>query len=85
MQTSNNLETSTTPQQRFEAAYITAAQIADIVGVSRVAVYKAADCKRLPPAISVDGGGVKLWERATSMEVILRWRDEVKSKRYLAV
>lgn len=84
MQQNSNDTQLSTPQQRFEAAYITAAQIADIVGVTRIAVYKAADCKRLPEAIRIDGGA-KLWERATSMDAILRWKHDVLSKRYLAI
>lgn len=67
-------------QKRFEATYITASQIADYLGISRVAVYKAAEDGRIPAPIIVEGGG-KLWESATATEHVTRWKQELDAKR----
>lgn len=51
-----------TQQAQFNATYITAQQIAEYVGVSRVAVVNAVAAGHLPKPIIVGNNLVHIWE-----------------------
>ncbi len=61
--------------ERFRAQYITSAEIAAEVGVSRISVFNARKSGRLPCAIDV--GGNYIWERPYIQPYIDSWRDRL--------
>lgn len=71
-----------TAQTRFDATYIAAAEIAEFVGVSRVAVYKANEAGKLPNGVTV--GAAWLWERATVAPYLAAWKKALATKRQSA-
>lgn len=60
----------------FEEKYITAQQLADHVGVSRVSVFKARTGGKLPNAVAM--GATYIWERAYIMPIVNAWKETVK-------
>lgn len=74
-------EPEKTAQQRFNNLYITAAEIAELVGVTQVAVYKAQDSGKLPGAVRVAQRGQYVWERVAIQPHIDAWRTAMEAKR----
>lgn len=71
-----------TGQQRFNHKYITATEVADFVGVSRVSVLRAKQRGLLPDAIHVGDNHVCIWERDPVMPYVEAWKQtiEVRSR-----
>ena len=67
-----------TLQQQFDAEYISSQEIADYVGVSTVAVFKAMDTGRITaPPITVGGGrGIHLWLRKDISQLLIDWKNK---------
>lgn len=70
-----------TAQQRFERLYITASQIAECLGVTQVAVYKAHECGKLPGSVRITVRGQLVWERTVVEPHIELWRKALEAKR----
>jgi hypothetical protein len=72
---------TSTPQSRFNFMYTTVLEIADVVGVSRVAVQHAVERGTLPPPVVVSNNQVHLWERLDVAPYVEAWRVAVATKR----
>lgn len=67
-----------TLQQQFDSKYISSQEIAEYVGVTKVAVFKAFETGRIPqPPITVGGGrGIHLWVRADITPALIEWKNK---------
>lgn len=66
-----------TAQQRFNDKYITATEVAEFVGVSRVSVLRAKQRGLLPDAIHVGDNHVCIWERSPVMPYVDAWKKAI--------
>lgn len=67
-------------QQRFHEQYITAPEIADEVGVSRVSVFRARERNALPNAIYVGDHRIWIWERVQIRPHIEAWKKNMAER-----
>lgn len=64
-------------QQKFHERYITAPEIADELGVSRVSVFRARERGALPDAIYVGDHRIWIWERTKIRPHIDAWKKNM--------
>lgn len=67
-----------TAQRRFNENYITATEVAEFVGVSRVSVLRAKQRGMLPDAIRVGDNHVCIWERTPVMPYVEAWKKAIE-------
>lgn len=67
--------TASEAQSLFDKQYITAQQIADHVGVSRVSVFNARKSGKLPNSIKLDS--TFLWEREFIQPYMDSWKNDI--------
>lgn len=68
-------------QQRFDAAYITSSEIAKRLNVTRPAIHFRRKAGLLPDAITVPGNQLFIWERQKIEPYLLKWEEQIQSKR----
>lgn len=62
-----------TPQQRFDALYITSNEVARRVGVTRAGLLQARRSGQLPGFVLVNGNDIVIWERAAIEPYLKAW------------
>jgi hypothetical protein len=68
-------------QERFNAKYISASEIAKDLRVSRPSVMRARERNALPGAVLVGDGNIYIWERETVRPFVDAWRITLQAKR----
>ena len=71
----------TKDEAEFEKTYITMKEIMKIIGVSRVAVFKAAKKGRLPNVMKVTGLRCYIWKRDFITPYLEEWKKTLIEKR----
>jgi len=74
-------EHETTPQERFDALYITSNEIQERMGVVRSSILHARQRGMLPDPIMVRGVNTFIWERDGIEEYLKSWELSLKSRR----
>lgn len=75
---------SQTPQERFNALYISSSEIERLLGVSRTAVLYARKHNILPEPIRIPGRNGFLWERDSVAPHLHAWRRSLEAKGRIA-
>lgn len=70
-----------TPQERFDAAYVSSTELMRELGVSRTALLKARERGLLPEAIVVNAGQLLVWEREPLKPFLEGWRLVLRARR----
>lgn len=65
-----------TPQEDFDAKYITTTEVIAEMGVSRCAVTRAVGRGSLPQPISVGTMNLSIWERSEMTPAMQAWKDK---------
>lgn len=78
-------EVQKTPQEIFEAKYVSSTEIAERLGVNRTSVLYAHRNGKLPEPIVVNNGQLYLWERETVLPYVERWEQSLQHRRGVAI
>lgn len=76
-----NFSSAESAQARFDAAYITSAEVCKDLGVSRTSVFQAQKRGYLPKPVKLVGTSLYVWERATAQPFIDAWRVVLNARR----
>lgn len=77
-QTLQQPEQNSAEQIAFDAQFITAPEIGEYVGVTKVAIYYARQSGQLPGAIEVNRSFI--WNRKEIQPYIDAWKDRVQAR-----
>jgi predicted DNA-binding transcriptional regulator AlpA len=61
-------------QSDFLEKYVTAAEIRQLLGVTKATITRAKATKRLPAPITLPGSKLAVWERVSIMPYIQAWK-----------
>ena len=70
-----------TPQEEFDAMYITSAEICEQLGITRTAVGNGRKRGLLPDPIVVNGAQILIWKRATVARYLEAWKINLQARR----
>lgn len=74
-------QTKLTPQEAFDTKYITAAEVARQVGVTRPALLYAIKNNKIPQPIIAGETGMHLWERETMTPFLEVWKNVINFRK----
>lgn len=63
-----------TPQEEFDAIYITASEVREYLGVNRSTLVSGKERGLLPPPILANGAQIQLWKRDQVQPYLDAWR-----------
>lgn len=70
-----------TPQEEFDAIYITSSEICEYLSISRSTIVQGKGRGLLPEPITINGAQIQLWKREQVMPHLDAWKLMLQARR----